>query len=876
MSRLALNREPLAPITTRVVPLTGPLPLVWYGSLREPSGYADEARTFLLALENEGYAPVARERVWSNLDAGVTGAQLAAIDAAVSRPIPDGDHVWVQHTVPHPSHRNREGARTVVRTMFETDRIPPVFRKRLLEADEVWVPSEFNVETFQRGGMSARRMRVLPETLDFEQFAPGAEPLPVAGTRGFTFLTNFDFTDRKGWDVLLDAWARAFDPDDDVSLVLKCLSLHGGSEEDIRTRIALHLDGRATAPVVVDTRVIPATELPSLYAAADAYVMASRGEGWGRPYMEAMAMGLPTIGTRFGGNLAFMHDGNSFLVDGMLVPVGVDAQQHTPLYAGHRWFQPDAEALAETMRAVAAGGPDVTARAAGARAELIERFGPAPTAARIAELTMDVLERERRPARCVWRGDFGSCHSLAVVNDGHVDALDRAGVEVTLRSADADSVSTDVPGVAGQWPPSFDAPTSGPFVLYQPWEYGPVPRRWVESIRDVVDEVWVPSSYVRDGFIASGVAPQLVHVVPNGVDLERFSPDGPARALPGAHGTVFLFVGGTIPRKGIDVLLDAWATAFDAGDDVTLVVKSFGSDSAYRGQTADELLAAAIADPAQADIVLLDENVPFAQLPALYRAADVLVQPYRAEGFCLPALEALACGVPLIVTAGGPTEDFVSDACAWRVPAARTPMAPNAFEHIGLALAGRGLMLEPDTELLAAALREATAPAERGARAANAREHAERFGWDAAAAAAAARLDALAHVTPIRHSKASVVPGRRGFVFLARADWDVAATWMPALHAYLDAFTVTDNVTLVFPDADGRGAQLLGAELDRVAAQPDELPDIAAAAFDGADLSPLELGSDAVIHAVGPLPARARLVLPPDAAALRAALREAA
>ena len=56
--------------------------------------------------------------------------------------------------------------------------------------------------------------------------------------------------------------------------------------------------------------------MPRLYAAADAYVMPSRGEGWGRPYMEAMAMGLPTIGSRWSGNLAFMHDGNAFLVDG--------------------------------------------------------------------------------------------------------------------------------------------------------------------------------------------------------------------------------------------------------------------------------------------------------------------------------------------------------------------------------------------------------------------------------------------------------------------------------------------------------------------------------------------------------------------------------
>ncbi len=48
--------------------------------------------------------------------------------------------------------------------------------------------------------------------------------------------------------------------------------------------------------------------------------------------------------------------------------------------------------------------------------------------------------------------------------------------------------------------------------------------------------------------------------------------------------------------------------------------------------------------PGAPELILLDDEVPYDRLPSLYRAADVLVQPYRGEGFCLPALEALACG----------------------------------------------------------------------------------------------------------------------------------------------------------------------------------------------------------------------------------------
>jgi glycosyltransferase involved in cell wall biosynthesis len=850
--------------------------VVWLGALREPSGYADEARSYLLALEDAGLEPVAREPGWVIGDAQISGRQAAAVEKALARKA-TGEYVVVHHVVPHPSQSSHDGVPNVARTMFETDRLPSAFKSRLIEVDEIWVPAAFNLDTFARGGIPEHRLRVLPETIDFELFTPGTvEPWPLRRPRSFSFLTNFDFTDRKGWDVLLDAWARAFGPDEDVCLVLKCLSQHGASVDSIRSRIDAHLAGRVTAPVVVETEVLPLAAMPRLYAAADAYVMASRGEGWGRPYMEAMAMGLPTIGSRWSGNLEFMHDGNSWLVDGKLVNVPDNAQSHTPLYRGHRWFDPDVEALAAAMREVAAGGDAVQSRAASARAELIERFGPGPIAKAIDELAGDLLDRRRGGSReapsFAWRGDYGSGHSLAVVNDGVVDGLERAGVPVKRLVPESITCRTDAVGVAAHWPPSFAAPTLGPYVLYQPWEYGTVPESWVEGIRTNVDEVWVPSSFTRRAFVDSGVAEELVHVIPNGVDLDRFHPAGPAWPLP-ERGTVFLFVGGTIHRKGIDLLLRAYGRAFTADDDVCLVVKGFGAGTWYRGQTAESMLTAFDGIPNRPDLVLLDEEVPHDRLPALYRAASVLVQPYRAEGFCLPALEALACGVPVIVTDGGSTDDFTTEECAWRVPSRRIPVDPDAFAERDLALVPGAYQLEPDLDALTDALRAAADPAGRAARAAAARAHAERFGWDAAAAKARERLEALAGRTPVRSVEPADVPERRGFLFHVPAEWPAPETWAPALHAYLEAFSAADDVTLVLPaeDVETAGALVTG-ELERSGVDTHAVADIALA--DPGSLGPvsLELAADAVISADRSAAPRARIVLPPTAAALRAAL----
>jgi len=152
---------------------------VWHGSLLEASGYADEARAYLLALDAVGYGCVAEEVRWSPLDAGATPAQLAAVERAKARPRPEGPFVVAHHFVPRAGQPLHDAGPNVARTMFETDRVPASFLPRLLEVDEISVPCAFNVETFAFGGVPRDRLHVLPETLDFDLFTPGgAAPLP--------------------------------------------------------------------------------------------------------------------------------------------------------------------------------------------------------------------------------------------------------------------------------------------------------------------------------------------------------------------------------------------------------------------------------------------------------------------------------------------------------------------------------------------------------------------------------------------------------------------------------------------------------------------------------------------------------------------------
>jgi glycosyltransferase involved in cell wall biosynthesis len=172
----------------------------------------------------------------------------------------------------------------------------------------------------------------------------------------------FEWSHRKGPDVLLQAWARAFKPGDDVCLVQRCYprghfsndaALQRDTEAMVDTCLAgLGLARAAMAPIIVLARHLTSAQIPELMASADCYVAPSRGEGWGRPQQEAMATGKPVIATRWSGNLDFMNDDNSLLIDieGL---VTVDDRMDVPQYRGQRWAEPSVEHLSELFVTVA-------------------------------------------------------------------------------------------------------------------------------------------------------------------------------------------------------------------------------------------------------------------------------------------------------------------------------------------------------------------------------------------------------------------------------------------------------------------------------------------------------------------------------------------
>ncbi len=249
------------------------------------------------------------------------------------------------------------------------------------------------------------------------------------------------------------------------------------------------------------------------------------------------------------------------------------------------------------------------------------------------------------------------------------------------------------------WPPNFTKPAVGKLVIIQPWEFGHVPSAWIEPIAANVDQVWVPSSYVRSCYVDSGVDPDKVVVVPNGVDVEHFNPQVKPMQLATEKSFKFLFVGGTLYRKGIDLLLKAYRSTFTPEDDVCLVIKDMGTNTFYRNQHAGESIRALQDEPSCPEILYLTDDMPDDEMASLYLACNCLAHPYRGEGFGLPVAEAMACGLPTIVTAGGACDDFCDHETTYLIPATRHKIQ---YEQ---PTAGDAWLLEPDIAVLSEQMR---------------------------------------------------------------------------------------------------------------------------------------------------------------------------
>jgi glycosyltransferase involved in cell wall biosynthesis len=276
-------------------------------------------------------------------------------------------------------------------------------------------------------------------------------------------------------------------------------------------------------------------------------------------------------------------------------------------------------------------------------------------------------------------------------------------------------------------------------ICFAVWESDRLPDDWLEALV-AADEVWAPSAWGAEVLRLNGIAAPRIHVVPEGLDPKLFNIAGPCSPLlDGVEGFKFLHVGKAEPRKGTFELLLAFDRAFDDDAPVYLVL-------ACQNQLIPGF-----------DTVRFIENlglrrrrwiIPIQPLPrrqdvaALYRACDAFVAPSRAEGWGLPALEAMACGLPVALTHYSGHTAFADPDNSIAVPFRLAPIPPGALPHFFRGDGNYGQWAEPDVDRLADIMRMMRRDHEALRRRARRQAAAigQRWTWDGAAAIACARI----------------------------------------------------------------------------------------------------------------------------------------
>ncbi|HVG05768.1 MAG TPA: glycosyltransferase, partial [Burkholderiaceae bacterium] len=232
---------------------------------------------------------------------------------------------------------------------WELERFPPAWARSLSLVDEVWVATR-HVHDAVKLASGDKPVRIVPYPI--EVFLSRQLSRTEFGLRpqAFTFLFSFDFfsyIDRKNPEAVVAAFQRAFaDRSKDVNLVLKSIGAERARERFVSLKTMCADDPR----IVILDKSLTRESMWGLQSVCDCYVSLHRAEGLGLGLAESMYLGKPAIGTGYSGNLQFMSEANSCLVDYRLVDIPPGTYVHSD---GQQWADPDIDHAAHWMQRIA-------------------------------------------------------------------------------------------------------------------------------------------------------------------------------------------------------------------------------------------------------------------------------------------------------------------------------------------------------------------------------------------------------------------------------------------------------------------------------------------------------------------------------------------
>jgi len=327
--------------------------ILYVAPLRDFSGYAHAARDYVRALDISGCNLVTRHLKYDNGNYSNSPRE----EELASRDLQDVDIV-IQHTTPNETEP-KPGVFNVIYFAWETDRVPKEWVEQINKMDLALVPCDENIRASRKSGVTIPMVKI-PHAFDVSKYSAFCTPYYIPGADDyFKLLSICQYSKKKGVDALLKAYLSEFEPDENTLLILKiyvnAIKPDGQNERGRILELIAKMKELMRLPafpkIMVVHEVLDDLGVARLYKTSDAYVLASRGEGFSITHFDAMGYGVPPIAINWGGPTEFITPDTGWLTDYTMAPV-IDMPNPLPyLYtAKENWAEPNIKSLRSAMR----------------------------------------------------------------------------------------------------------------------------------------------------------------------------------------------------------------------------------------------------------------------------------------------------------------------------------------------------------------------------------------------------------------------------------------------------------------------------------------------------------------------------------------------
>lgn len=540
--------------------------------------------------------------------------------------------------------------------------------------------SEYNGLELERLGY--QNIHTIPLVVDLKRFEIIQADQKILQQYENTFNLIFvgRIVENKCQHDLIHAFAALDRPDTRLFL------LGGTSSPNYHQYLDTLISGYGLKDRIHFTGKVSDEKLWGYYQASHLFLCLSEHEGFGIPLIEASFAGIPVVAygssnirSTLGKNGCIIQSKNAREVAAILSQLIENPEMRHRLIKSQqenlKRFHPDNLANMLAMLFGSLGFEMETS---------LHSFNPRPA---------------ETPCRIRIEGPFDSTYSLALLNRELAKAMKKDGYEVELYSTEGGGdyppdgrFLESLPEIKALW--KNDKPRDRVDIvvrnLYPPrvtgmlgqrnvlgpygWEESGFPYPWISAFNQRLHLMASMSGYVTQILKNNGLTVPAATI---GIGVDHLI-NIEAETLPFSfpQGYTLLHVSSCFPRKGSDVLLEAFQNAYPNGKTVTLIIKTFPNphnrvreQMAAKGwlQTSEYVFSNRREGMLNKTIILVEQDFSAGQMVSLYRLGNLLIAPSRGEGFGLPLAEAMVFDLPVLTTGFGGQMDFCNNDTAWLI-----------------------------------------------------------------------------------------------------------------------------------------------------------------------------------------------------------------